>query len=388
MRSLSAAGRVTVSGSARDMQSLQEKHRAYLQSLQSKNNVVKIVREAEESRRKDQLHREQGFSCCFSGANATARKSSARRNSPGAAAGNGFFAARNACADGYGCSKWEERTVEIRGESGEVYAIRPCGERDWPRSLKDPNMILPRPKLAYEQAEERQSDCGGDAYSLWAVAAADQITSPCFDSPKSTLSAAAANAAKEEALSLLRAQRQTLAIEDPFGLDVAEEDEKSGDNFETEEKEHVDDESCEDTTQIDIVATATVCLEDVLPQACVKMAEPPCEENQDTDLHVCTHPEIMKDCTTLSSRQLVEPTLLADRIARLPAKWQASLLQMLEEAEAEASESFRSEAHLGSEGLTSPCNSDQKMQLAESNPSDEEIALASDARNSEPSPML
>lgn len=248
-------------------------------------------------------------------------------------------------------------------------------------------MILPRPKLAYEQAEERQSDCGGDAYSLWAVAAADQITSPCFDSPKST-SSAAANAAKEEALSLLRAQRQTFAIEDPFGLDVAEEDEKSGGNFETEEKEHVDDEACEDTTQIDIVATATVCLEDVLPQGCVKMAEPTCEENQDTDLHVCTHPEIMKDCTTLSSRQLVEPTLLADRIARLPAKWQASLLQMLEEAEAEASESFRSEAHLDSESRTSPCNSDQKVQLAESNPSDEEIVLASDARTSEPSPML
>eukprot|EP00439_Symbiodinium_sp_Y106_P032529 s3431_g3.t3 len=99
----------------------EEKHRAYLQRLQERNQVQRQQQQDETTQEK--LRREQGFNVCFSGANAAQRAASAgerlKQKAPRARSRGSLGAWR----------QWEEATVEIKGIGGEVYAIRPTGER-------------------------------------------------------------------------------------------------------------------------------------------------------------------------------------------------------------------------------------------------------------------
>lgn len=104
----------------------EEKHRAYLQILQERNQQHKQLKEADSQRNSQYLRREQGFSVCFSGANAQRTPTSAARES---SAHSFFGRGSGGYAAGAGARVWEERTVEIRGLDGEVFAIRPSGER-------------------------------------------------------------------------------------------------------------------------------------------------------------------------------------------------------------------------------------------------------------------
>lgn len=360
MRSLSAAGRVTVSGSARDMQSLQDKHRAYLQSLQNKNQAAKVVREAEQLRRQDRIKREQGFNCCFSGANATVRKSSARRSSssggtPGPAAGNGFFAIPKPCASdacGYGCSQWEERTVEIRAEGGEIYSIRPCGERSEPRSQ---GILLPGESLQ----EAKHDDVNENACALRVIATADQ--NPCLDSLGSTPSVAA-KVAKEKALALLRASRQAPpgAFLDETLFGMASEDDISERGDEIGEDSTETERSSRDMGDLPDMASTVVTKDTKISIGNDHVESTPLASTRSNDA-------VTLDYNTASSRELVDPAMLAERIARLPAKWRESLLQRLEEAEAEVTLSQPSviEDRARRHGDDSPCGSEATLETRE-----------------------
>lgn len=92
-------------------------HRAYLQRLQERNQAFRQQKENDD-KFLDKLRREQGFSVCFSGANAS-KGGVPSRNKPSRGHSRGSSPWR----------QWEEGTVEIKGLRGEVYAVRPTGER-------------------------------------------------------------------------------------------------------------------------------------------------------------------------------------------------------------------------------------------------------------------
>lgn len=92
-------------------------HRAYLQRLQERNQAFRQQKENDD-KFLDKLRREQGFSVCFSGANASKGGVPSRsKSSKGHSRGSSPW------------RQWEEGTVEIKGLRGEVYAVRPTGER-------------------------------------------------------------------------------------------------------------------------------------------------------------------------------------------------------------------------------------------------------------------
>jgi len=125
-------------------------HRAYLQLLQERNQAQRQLRQEDDHRQSHQMRREQGFNVCFSGANSSRRTPSSssyggrlRDGCSGAAAlGFGRGSGGGGSGDAWGGGawrKWEERTVEIKGDGGEIYAVRPTGERrDVPASLAAP----------------------------------------------------------------------------------------------------------------------------------------------------------------------------------------------------------------------------------------------------------
>lgn len=92
-------------------------HRAYLQRLQERNQTFR-QQKGNDDKFLDKLRREQGFSVCFSGANAS-KGGVPSRNKPSKGHSRG----------GSPWRQWEEGTVEIKGLRGEVYAVRPTGER-------------------------------------------------------------------------------------------------------------------------------------------------------------------------------------------------------------------------------------------------------------------
>lgn len=130
MRSLGAVGRAALASAVPG--GIDAQHRAYLQLLQERNHANRHSREQEKHKEQDRLKREAGFNVCFSGANAPARSASARQRDvarglhfPGGGGSNE--------AEGV-WRKWEDKTVEIKGIDGEVYAVRPTGER---RDMQD-----------------------------------------------------------------------------------------------------------------------------------------------------------------------------------------------------------------------------------------------------------
>eukprot|EP00913_Durusdinium_trenchii_P013568 g12738.t1 len=95
----------------------------------------------------DQLRREQGFSVCFSGANASkgGLPSKSRQTRGSRLRGNSPW------------RRWEEATVEIKGLGGEVYAIRPSGERVAQQDMQAPILNFCKdalPSWASTQKEE------------------------------------------------------------------------------------------------------------------------------------------------------------------------------------------------------------------------------------------
>ncbi|CAK9093204.1 Uncharacterized protein SCF082_LOCUS43848 [Durusdinium trenchii] len=121
-------------------------HRAYLQKLQERNQAHRQQRE-NDGKVQDQLRREQGFSVCFSGANASkgGLPSKSRQTRGSRLRGNSPW------------RRWEEATVEIKGLGGEVYAIRPSGERVAQQDMQAPILNFCKdalPSWASTQKEE------------------------------------------------------------------------------------------------------------------------------------------------------------------------------------------------------------------------------------------
>lgn len=129
--------RVERGGQSSSATGYQAQNRVYLQKLQDRIQLSRQQREATNPQHSDLGKREQGFSVCFSGANAPlSRKvvappsatqlprSRLSTDRPPAEAHGG-----RASAGGSVGRRWDERTVEIRGSDGEVYAVRPTGER-------------------------------------------------------------------------------------------------------------------------------------------------------------------------------------------------------------------------------------------------------------------
>lgn len=126
VRSLGAVGRAALASAAAGGHEAQ--HRAYLQLLQERNQSYRQLQDEDQQRHTDRLRREQGFSVCFSGANA--RRTPGRQRDPSSGARFSSAGIADAGVSNSGAwRKWEERTVEIRGYDGEVYAVRPTGER-------------------------------------------------------------------------------------------------------------------------------------------------------------------------------------------------------------------------------------------------------------------
>lgn len=100
--------------------SYQEKHAHYLQLVQERNRVRKQLEDQQKQRTKDLATREQGFSTHFSGANA--KEKIQAKNSFGVPKPLPKVARAKSGERGM---QWELHTVELKGEDGEVYAVRP-----------------------------------------------------------------------------------------------------------------------------------------------------------------------------------------------------------------------------------------------------------------------
>jgi len=93
------------------------KNRLYLQKLQLRNQLRRQQREAQEQTEAERLKREQNFNVCFSGAN----------NQRITQGGRGRSSRSSGCVPDGGWRQWDERTVEIVGAGGQVFAVRPNG---------------------------------------------------------------------------------------------------------------------------------------------------------------------------------------------------------------------------------------------------------------------
>lgn len=121
------------------------KHRAYLQVLQARNQSYRDQQRSVRAQHADRERRETGFSLCFSGANAQKTpcgpppvpeiggkrrcRSSSGLHWEGDRAKNGQGTASGYSSQARGWRQWEERTVQIRGHDGAIFAIKPTGER-------------------------------------------------------------------------------------------------------------------------------------------------------------------------------------------------------------------------------------------------------------------
>lgn len=295
-------------------------------------------REAEDSRRQDQLKREQGFSCCFSGANkATVRKNPTRRYSAGFATESPRHratASPRGDAGGLGTwRRWEEHTVEIRGDDGEVYALRPTGDRGF--------AVCPSP-LEDGRGASLESPCQ-DSYALWAAAASDAKSSP----------PAAASLAREKALALLRAQRLGVAK----GTLAAEGVEVANATNEAAEMAHGNEER--DLLERTLLEVGTKRSEDAAPEVGTASCDPLATQAAGVarpHASLSTSNSTQYGVPLPAASATVEPAALAERIAKLPPFWQASLLRHLEAAEAESIASVASNA-------TSPCSASAASSL-------------------------
>jgi len=307
--------------------SLQEKHRAYLASLQERNQACRQLREADEQCKEQQMKREQGFSLCFSGANRT-RKGPARRHSAGSVRSDspvcrGYGTPGRACEDVSALGRrWEEHTVEILGLDGEVYGVRPTGER------------------VAELSPSCLEAFGDDSYEFWAAAASPILTespSPAAVQPESEQQAssasqcksppfAAASAAREQALALLRLQRCTATSGISFTEGLAAE---SGDG-------------CFD--YVTEGETAETLLHDATTAAPREASEDEGTAEEADEEDASAVPPLALDLTMSPADRTEleladEPAVLAERITKLPGRWRASLLRHLEEAEADVAAS-------------------------------------------------
>jgi len=323
----SAAGRVSVGNCEETHRerrpSLQEKHRAYLASLQERNQACRQLQEADARPKEQQMMREQGFSLCFAGANRT-RQGLARRHSAGSVRRaspvcRGYGAAGRACeaARVFG-RQWEEHTVEILGLDGEVYGVRPTGERVAELS---PSCIEAASVSAILPESPSPAAMEGDSEQQ--AAFASDCQSPAF---------AGASAAREQALALLRLQRSTMASVVLFtGGEGAESEESRFDN-------PAKGEVAEASLQGDMATSAlgeTSGDESAAEQADEDDARAalPVASNVSTEASILWSPD--------KAAKADEAAVLAERISKLPGRWRAALLRHLEEAEADvATETF------------------------------------------------
>lgn len=346
--------------------SLQEKHQEYLAKLQERNQAQRLLKEADERSRDPQRQREQGFSVCFSGANST-KRGPLRRHSVGCNGGGDRYSLgaqmRNYDDAGAWGRHWEEHTVEIRGHGGEVYAIRPTGER---ANCISPEELLPSSSaVASDQPVRitmtREQHVDSLAYPKYSpessldthailAAVAEQSSSPSavddgtqemsgslhatVTLPAKSPSSLAATEAKEKALTLLRLHRQAASTGQSFtaglGLDL--------------DIDLANADGCSPLQQVlpteadEERAVLEKTLLDVVTPRVREVATPPREESASgSKIAALSARELLpvSNGESMVAEELVDPSALAERIAKLPVSWRASLLRHLEEAEAD-----------------------------------------------------
>lgn len=405
---LSAAGRVSVSKSDGAQRSgpklIQEKHRAYLASLHERNETSRQQKEAELLQKADVLKKEQGFSTHFSGANLNhiAKKKPPRRPSTGGrdnpSLPAGYVQGLQGCA-------WQENTVEIRGEGGEVYGIRPTGER-----LAAPESCHHSDEQDFwdDAATPVLADMPNDSVDLCATLKVPTNEQAMADS------SAAVTAAREEALALLRQQRCAAATSTTsasqtvcrlsqgstastttspvvvgFGVDSSFDESPGTDSAALTPPP--DDTTMGASTEIEGETTALEAVAElssdlsgemrrwqlqraaaavdaaavdeegtlldepflestILSNSKIEGSSPPKENSPGA---ITSYPTKQLAIVTSTAQEpeavdvdevLVEPEVLARRIFKLPAKWRTSLLRQLEEAEADVAASEFAEA--------------------------------------------
>jgi len=288
----------------------------------------KEQQEAKEHNEAERLRREQNFSVCFSGANSrktpTARN---RRSSSGGAFGQERL--------GAGCwRQWEEHTVEIQGSGGEVFALRPSGERQTRR-------LDGRAPSGECKGGPRGSPCGGSSGSSFGLGRRVRaISEDCpWDEPACGPEAPPASspqsATQRELRALLAELEESPKAQQAAPISDAGVQARHGSGLE-----------------VDVQAGDDGILEAIgsfrLSEAGESQALKSVGEARPTSS--CGFPagggEVgpAGPATPTSSQVLAEaeealrcspaPQELAERIARLPQMWQERLLQLLQEAEA------------------------------------------------------
>lgn len=319
--------------------SLQEKHRAYLASLQERNQACRQLQAADAKMREQQMMREQGFSLCFSGANRR-RKGLTRRHSAGSlqraspvCRGHGSPGRACKASNVFG-RQWEEHTVEILGLDGEVYGVRPTGERvaELSPSCLEAAPVSP---ILPESSSPASMDAGTNQ-----LAASDSHCQSPFS---------AAMAAREQAVALLRLERSTMCPVVAFSGGVCVESEESLSDNQAEGEIHQlslqhsmttsglgetsGDESAAGQAEEDDASAGLLVASNVSTEASILWSPAACTEAAKAD----------------------EMADLAERISKLPGRWRDALLRHLEEAEADvAAETF---APATSDAVASPLRS-------------------------------
>jgi len=345
-KSFVAVGRASLGAPAGSGHEAQ--HRAYLQALQERTRAHRQQQEAERQKNAERIRREQGFNACFSGANA--RVTPTRQSRSGGGLGKDVAGAWR---------QWEPGTVEIRGNDGEVYAIRPTGER---RAAQAGDGVAAISSAAVD------SPLGSTIRPLTSLAEADADVAQSLHGDASSEDGKACEADTEVPLEVDEALRATLGAtqQDLQSLlqKLSQEDEEPSDTspLETEvaaAADAVPDEakppqSLTAAPQSVAVAEVDAIVAAVEPVAADRAAAEPCDGGATTPTAPPCAPPPMVGAAMLPPLPSLEPPSgaqspespaplpspsaeeLAARIARLPRGWKGALLRLLEDAEAEA----------------------------------------------------
>mmetsp|Transcript_83353 Transcript_83353/g.193702 ORF Transcript_83353/g.193702 Transcript_83353/m.193702 type:complete len:293 (+) Transcript_83353:110-988(+) len=273
-------------------------HRAFLQKLQARNQAKKEQQEAKEHGEAERLRREQNFSVCFSGANA--RKMPTQGRSRRGAS----FGALGQDRQGSGWRRWEENTVEIQGVGGEVFALRPSGERHVRHTIGEASVDL------------------AETIPDWAEGSLSASPAEPMDSEAAAGKSARAASTPPSVTATHRELRELLAeLCDPLS-----KEENADGVAPVAESSTPTEPECEAAIPDGTVACS-------LPLS-RSSAEAINEEEPPGLAMSPTSSTVLKEAEEALTRS---PTAeeLSERILKLPKSWRGRLMQLLEEAEAE-----------------------------------------------------
>lgn len=306
-------------------------NRAFIRKLQARNQVKRELQEAgKESGDAERARREQNFSVCFSGANA--RKSPQHTRSTRNRSGSHLSQERHAG----GWRQWEENTVEIAGHSGEVFSLRPTGERKLLRGVQEPETDFNR---------VIRSNSFNLSRSLRAAAE---------DCPSGPVTPTGGQRAAAFAPSLTQRELHDLLVElegeESLGVqDLEEESQHLSAPAEPQEEDAAKGASQAPTrpttasSERAAVSDEPTAAASTRPTSAREVPEGEEEPQRPRWSRSCSLSEPKEDRgpSLLAEAEEVlnaspTPEQLADRILQLPLPWREKLLQALEEAEAAA----------------------------------------------------